>query len=110
MIPASLPPPGLAGILCGRLPGMSPRETVVQGLVGVGFGVVWVALSRWGRSRPELERPTLSNPLRRHLFTINEGIGWLLIVVGVVTVVVELARSAFRHRVVTRRRLSYSRR
>jgi hypothetical protein len=48
--------------------------------------------------------------LRRHLFTINEGIGWLLIVVGVVTVVVELARSAFRHRVVTRRRLSYSRR
>jgi hypothetical protein len=30
--------------------------------------------------------------LGRHLFTINEGIGWLVIVTGVVIVVVELAR------------------
>jgi hypothetical protein len=43
------------------------------------------------RGRPEVELYT-PRPWGRHLFTINEGIGWVLIVVGIVTVVVGLVR------------------
>jgi hypothetical protein len=67
------------------------RGTVVQGLGGIGWGVVLVATSRWMRGRPEVELYT-PRPWGRHLFTINEGIGWVLIVVGIVTVVVGLVR------------------
>jgi hypothetical protein len=70
---------------------MSPRGTVVQGLVGIGFGLLFLEVCR------RLRRPGWewfdTYPWPRDLYAAVSGIlGWVLIVGGIWTVVVALVR------------------